>query len=204
MHISLLGWLTGSPMVFHLVVTLYLWVTAVKTGGVCRHCHASLTVFQLMCDILHVPLRPDNTVTPCRSLCFLGVDMNVVAKWFISRQRIFAKHVGNCYTSYPTARPPSVYYEPASAASISLAWQSLQAVLFYDASDLCIGVRRQHHHRGTISRAARLDMRAWLAFLSTFNGRSMLIGRRWHTVPELLLEADAAGAVGFGAVYGSP
>ena len=69
-------------------------------------------------------------------------------------------------------------------------------------SDLCVGVRRPHH-RVSITRAARLDMRAWITFLSRFNGRSMLSGRRWRTQPALRLETDASGTYGLGAVCGS-
>ena len=68
--------------------------------------------------------------------------------------------------------------------------------------DLCIGVRRPYH-RVTITRAARLDLQAWLEFLSNFNGRSLLERRRWFSEPGLLLETDAAGSVGLGAICGS-
>lgn len=65
--------------------------------------------------------------------------------------------------------------------------------------DLCRGVRRPYH-RVSISREARLDLRAWQLFLSRFNGRSIIDRRRWHQDPGILLETDASGAIGIGAV----
>ena len=68
-------------------------------------------------------------------------------------------------------------------------------------SDLCIGVRRPHHCV-SINRAARLDLRAWIKFLSQFNGRSLLTGRRWRSEEPFLLETDVSGSIGLGAVCG--
>ena len=68
-------------------------------------------------------------------------------------------------------------------------------------SDLCVGVRRPHH-RVSLTKAARLDLQAWLLFLDSFNGCSMLDQRRWLRSPGVVLETDAAGGAGIGAVCG--
>ena len=156
-----------------------------------------------MCDILHVPLRPDKTVTPCRSLCFLGVELDVVANEVRLPPEKIRKAREELLSLIPRRKAPLRVIQ-ACIGRLNFACIAVPPgrPFLRRLSDLCIGVRRPHH-RVSINRAARLDMRAWIAFLSNFNGRSMLIGRRWHTEPELLLETDAAGAVGFGAVYGS-
>ena len=69
-------------------------------------------------------------------------------------------------------------------------------------TDVCRGVHRPHH-RVSLTRAARLDLRAWLLFLESFNGRSLLDQRRWLQSPGVVLETDAAGGVGIDAVCGS-
>ena len=156
-----------------------------------------------MCDILHVPLRPDKTVTPCRSLCFLGVELDVVANEVRLPPEKIRKAREELLSLIPRRKAPLRVIQ-ACIGRLNFACIAVPPgrPFLRRLSDLCIGVRRPHH-RVSINRAARLDMRAWIAFLSDFNGRSMLIGRRWHTEPELLLETDAAGAVGFGAGYGS-
>ena len=59
------------------------------------------------------------------------------------------------------------------------------------------------HHRVYLTKAARLDLRAWQFFLSHFNCRSMMDGRRWHRDPGILMETDASGNVSFGAICDS-
>lgn len=68
-------------------------------------------------------------------------------------------------------------------------------------SDLCLGVRRLHLSV-SLTKAARLDLRAWLLSLSSFNGRSLLDQRRWLRSPRVVLETDAAVGIGLGAVCG--
>ena len=55
--------------------------------------------------------------------------------------------------------------------------------------DLTKGVNKPHHHIH-LSRGAKLDIMLWLRFLDDFNGRS-----------SLQLYTDAAGSIGFGAVF---
>ena len=68
--------------------------------------------------------------------------------------------------------------------------------------DLCRGVLRPHH-RVTLTKAARLDLRAWQVLLRSFHGRSMLDSQRWNREPGITLETDAAGDTGIGAICGS-
>ena len=68
-------------------------------------------------------------------------------------------------------------------------------------SDLCLGVRRLHLSV-SLTKAARLDLRAWLLSLSTFNGRSLLYQRRWLRSLRVVLETDAAVGIGLGGVCG--
>ena len=68
--------------------------------------------------------------------------------------------------------------------------------------DLCRGVSRSYY-RVTLTKVARLDLRAWKILLESFNGRSMLDSRRWDRKPGLVLEIAASGCVGIGAICGS-
>ena len=66
--------------------------------------------------------------------------------------------------------------------------------------DLTKGVNKPHHHI-RLSRGAKLDIMLWLRFLDDFNGRSFFLSDVWETSQSLQLYTDAAGSIGFGAVF---
>ena len=66
--------------------------------------------------------------------------------------------------------------------------------------DLTVGISRPNH-RVTLNRAARRDLSAWLIFVEFFKGSSLLLQDRWVTSPSLDLYTDAAGSLGFGALF---
>ena len=166
-------------------------------------CATSLAGFKELCRQLCVPLRPDKTVDPCQSLCFLGVELDVATNELRLPPDKVARTIAelNLLLRRKKARLREVQ---ACIGRLNFACIAvpLGRPFLRRLSDLCIGVRRPHH-RVSINRAARLDMRAWLDFLSHFNGRSMLVGRRWRSGPLLRLETDASGAYGLGAICGS-
>ena len=55
-------------------------------------------------------------------------------------------------------------------------------------------------HYIRITNEARLDLQAWLVFLSDFNGITLLKQRRWLSSNKLHLYTDAATSCGYGAV----
>ena len=59
------------------------------------------------------------------------------------------------------------------------------------------------YHYIRISPGARLDLEAWLVFLSEFNGITLLRQRRWVSSKKLHLFTDAATSCGYGAVLGN-
>ena len=166
-------------------------------------CKASLQGFQEMCRVLHVPLRPGKTVEPCQCLTFLGVTLDAGSK----ELRLPPEKVRRGLEAISKLLPCKKAKLQTVQSCIGLLSFACIAVplgrtFLRRLYDLCRGIRRPYH-RVTISREARLDLRAWQIFLSRFNCRSMIDGRRWHRDPGLLLETDASGSVGFGAICGS-
>ena len=66
--------------------------------------------------------------------------------------------------------------------------------------DLTKGVKKPHHQI-RLSQGAKLDIMLWLRFLEDFNGRSFFLSDVWETSQSLQLYSDAAGLIGFGAVF---
>lgn len=171
-------------------------------GGSQQECARSLDGFLAMCRDLAIPICEDKTVQPCQSLTFLGVILDVqrgelrlpadkleqarasVAK-LLSRRKAALRLVREC----------------AGLLSFACVAVPLGRPFLRRIFDLCRGVSRPHH-RVTITRESRLDMRAWLLFLEQFPGRSILSHRRWLLDPGLILETDASSSVGLGAICG--
>ncbi|XP_053382340.1 uncharacterized protein LOC128549528 [Mercenaria mercenaria] len=62
---------------------------------------------------------------------------------------------------------------------------------------------KKTHHRISLTAESRRDIRAWLLFISHFNGKKLLLDFKWVTDKTLHLFTDAAGALGYGAIYSS-
>ena len=165
-------------------------------------CAASLEGFRRLCHILRVPLHPGKTVSPCRRLQFLGVELDMSTQTL----RLPADKLDRARAVISALRTRRTAPLRDVQACIGLLNFACVAVpvgrpFLRRLSDVCAGVRRPHH-RVTLTRAARLDLSAWLAFLSSCNGRSLLEQRRWLRSPGIVLETDAAGEVGIGAICG--
>ena len=167
-----------------------------------QDCWASLSGFQAMCGALNIPLHPHKTVQPCQSLQFLGVELDVSARMLrLPADKI--ERARDAVTGLIRKRAPLRQVQSCigllhfACLAVPLGRPFLRRLW-----DLCRGVRRPYH-RVSLTKASRLDLRAWLQFLSHFNGRSLLDGRRWLQSPGLVLETDAAGEVGIGAICGS-
>lgn len=61
----------------------------------------------------------------------------------------------------------------------------------------------QPHHRITLTKESRKDIRAWLLFAEHFNGRHLLLEKRWLSSDSLHLHTDASGSLGYGAIFKS-
>ena len=163
-------------------------------------CLASLNGFQEMCTMLHVPLRPDKTILPCQCLCFLGVELDVCAKELrLPADKILRARAAVSELISRRKAPLNTVQSCIGLLNFACIAVPPGRIFLRRLSDLCIGIRRPFH-RVSISRASRLDLRAWLFFLTKFNCRSMLDGRRWHDGPGVILETDASGHCGFGAI----
>ena len=67
--------------------------------------------------------------------------------------------------------------------------------------NLTVGIKRPRYlirlNRETLS-----DLQLWLTFLESYNGRSFFLDNIWLSSAKLHLYTDAAGSLGYGAVFG--
>ena len=59
------------------------------------------------------------------------------------------------------------------------------------------------HHYITLTQEHRKDIRAWQLFAEHFNGKALLLERRWVEAETLNSHTDASGTLGYGAIFGS-
>ena len=67
--------------------------------------------------------------------------------------------------------------------------------------DLTRGVRKPTHHV-RLTKESKYDLQVWLNFLRSYNGKSFFLGSRWYTSKTLKLFTDAAGSLGYAAIFG--
>ena len=64
------------------------------------------------------------------------------------------------------------------------------------------GIQQPHFHI-RLNKESRLDIAAWLLFIDHFNGKTMLLKQIWISANKLHLYTDAAGSLGFWAIFES-
>ena len=156
-------------------------------GSSYQSCSHSLAGFQTMCRTLNVPLHPDKTELPCQRLQFLGMKLDVAeCVKRLPQEKIDQARLS--VTGLLTRKKAPLRQVQACIDLLNFACLAvpLGRPFLRRLSDLCIGVRRPHH-RVSITKAARLNLRAWMLFLASFNGRSLLDQRRWLRSRGLLI-----------------
>ena len=67
--------------------------------------------------------------------------------------------------------------------------------------NLTVGVKRPRYFI-RLNRETKSDLKLWLNFLESYNGKSFFLGYNWLSSAKLHLYTDA-GSLGYGAVFGS-
>ena len=162
----------------------------------------ALGSFIRMCDMIQIPLKMSKTIKPCTNIEFLGLRLDSVRREVI----------------LPSAKVTALKFElRAAIEEESLSLREVQS-LIGKLNFACLAVpmgrtflrRLIDTTRGTLrprrriitTRQTRKDMEAWLVFLSSFNGRSMMSCRGWDPSKLVSLYTDASGSIGFGATLG--
>ena len=66
--------------------------------------------------------------------------------------------------------------------------------------DLTLGLKSPHHFV-RLNQEVTSELGVWQTFLASFNGRSFFLDETWYSSDKLNLFTDAAGALGFGAIF---
>ncbi len=165
-------------------------------------CQSSLNLFIGLCHQLGIPIAPDKTFGPSTTLTFAGIELDSVK----FEARLPRDKIAKCVDTI------NLFLKGKKVRLQEL--QSLIGLLNFATSvitpgiaflrrlyDLTHGVKSPHHliRLGSESKA---DLRVWLTFLASFNGVYLFRNENWENSVKLKLFTDAAGSIGFGAIFG--
>ena len=68
--------------------------------------------------------------------------------------------------------------------------------------NLTVGVKRPRYFI-RLNRETKSDLKLWLTFLESYNGRSFFLDYNWLSSAKLHVHTNAAGSLGYGTVFGS-
>ena len=165
-------------------------------------CQADLNKFIAMCSKVGVPLAPDKTMGPLSVIPFLGITLDSVCM----EARLPVDKVVKCR---------ELLHEFGGRKKATLKeLQSLLGFLNFACSvilpgrpflrrliDLTVGVPKPQHHI-RLTKGAKQDLAVWAKFLNNYNGKSFFISDRFMDGDYLSLYTDAAGTIGYGALFG--
>jgi hypothetical protein len=166
-------------------------------------CNHDLHAFITMCNDIGVPLAPDKTCGPSTSIQFLGIILDAV-------------HMHARLPEDKLVRARNLLLALLRKQKVTLKeLQSVIGLLSFCSEvvvpgrpflrrliDLTIGVSRPYFHI-RLTKQAKLDVGVWLAFLQHFNGKAFFLDNNFLTGDFLELYTDAAGAIGYGALFGN-
>ena len=166
-------------------------------------CQSSLNRFLCLCHELGIPIAPDKTVGPSTTLTFAGIELDSIKY----EARLPPEKIAKCVETIQAFLKRKKVLLQELQSLIGLLNFATTVITpgtaflrrFYD---LTHGVNNPHHLI-RLGLEAKADLRVWLTFLSAFNGVYFFRNEVWENSIKLKLFTDAAGSLGFGAIFGT-
>ena len=166
-------------------------------------CLNDLNNFLHCCAKIGVPINKDKTELPTTCIVFMGIELDsaTMEARLPLEKLVKARTLLNKYKK-----------------SRKITLKELQSLLGYlnfccsvvrpgrcflrRLIDLSCKVKRSYHLI-TLGVDGRRDLQAWSTFIDNFNGKSLLLNKKFASAQSLHLHTDAAGSLGYGAIFGS-
>ena len=166
-----------------------------------KNCSKDLQKFLAVCKEVGVPIKKEKTVGPCTCLTFMGLELDSVkmeARLPVDK----LEKVRQLLRTHQKCRKITLHSLQSVIGLLNFCCMVVRPgrCFLRRLIDHTKSVSRPNH-RVTLNKDARRDLAAWLLFVEHFNGRNLLLQEKWVTSPSLNLYTDAAGSVGFGAIF---
>ncbi|MCG8048417.1 MAG: hypothetical protein N0E48_22830 [Candidatus Thiodiazotropha endolucinida] len=166
-------------------------------------CGQDLSRFLSLAADIGVPIKHEKTEQPCTKIVIYGIEIDSVAM----ESRLPAEKLSKIRDKLnDIARRKKVTLKTL---------QSLIGLLNFACCvicpgraflrrliDLTCGIRSQNFYI-RLNKEARADIKAWLTFIDSFNGKSVFLPTQWQSSDSLSFYTDASGAKGFAAIFGN-
>lgn len=166
-------------------------------------CDSSLKKFISMCDVLGIPIKSEKTEGPATTIVFLGIELDTC----FMEARLPDDKIQKIKLALAAVRKKKKIKLRDLRSLIGLLNFACYVVVPGRAFlrrliNLTIGVSKPYH-KIRLNKQARLDLKAWAEFIDNVNGRSIFLDEVWKDSEKLQMYTDAAGSLGYGAVFGS-
>ena len=165
-------------------------------------CDHQLKAFLGTCNDIGVPMAPEKTVGPSCVLSFAGIELDT--------NKMEARLPNDKLTKCRSLIQEFICKKKVTLQEL----QSLIGLLNFTCSvivpgrtflrrliNLTVGIKRPRYFI-RLNRETRSDLKLWLTFLNSYNGRLFFLDYIWLSSAKLHLYTDAAGSLSYGAVFG--
>ena len=164
-------------------------------------CNIFLNKFIAMCTELGVPIKHAKTEPATTCITFMGLELDSIAmEARLPHEKLFKLH--NLLDSYSRARKIKLKDLQSLLGLLNFCCQVVSPgrCFLRRLYDLTKSVTKPNH-RVTLNKESRKDIEAWKLFIEHFNGKQILQEQKWTTFQALEFFTDAAGSLGYGAVF---
>lgn len=170
-------------------------------GHTFNECQGYLKKFLTICNVTGVPIKDEKTENARQVITFMGLELDSITmearlpqdKLF-KLQTLLAFHTGRRKITLKDLQ--SLIGLLNFCCSVVVPGRCFLRRLI----DLTIKVTKPNHHI-TLSAESRRDLKAWKLFVQHFNGKNLILDQRWVSTTVLDLYTDAAGSLGYGAIF---
>ena len=166
-------------------------------------CQEQLKLFLDLCSYLGIPMAPEKTFGPATTLPFAGIEFHSVSFEACLPLDKIDKCLG-LIANFLTGKKVALKDIQSLTGMLNFACSVVVpgGAFLRRLIDLTVGVQSSYHYV-TINREVKADLKLWQSFMTGFNGRSFFLEDFSDSSDQLKLYTDAAGSLGFGAVFGS-
>ena len=170
-----------------------------------RVCHNAITHFQLLCDQLGVPLKPEKLVLPTTKMTFLGIHLDSttqIASMPHDKMAALLTTLRQHVRFYTSKQPVTKRSLLSLIGKLSFATKVIPAgrIFLRRLLDLAHLVPALYAPL-QLTEDAVLDINWWLAFAQSWNGEAFFLDPTWTHSPEMNLFTDASSEIGYGAFW---
>ena len=165
-------------------------------------CKLALKQVTAICEQIGIPLAPEKTMGPANCLPFLGIELDTVNMLaFLPKDKV--DKFLNLIDELLAAKSVTLKTLQSMCGMLNFACQIILPARAFSRRlyNLSVGIKKSYY-KIKITRQVRLDLLVWKEFLEKYNFRTFFLKSIWLTNEVLNLYTDAAGSVGFGAIFG--